>query len=362
MTALQEVEWEDCLLEPRHDPELERAVRKRVGVVPPALPYLTPCPWLAHSVYMINLHDSKLVHASFELSDLVFLAVSQDNSCRYCYAAQRAFLRLQGYPEDRIRRLEQDFFAAELDEHDRLAIDFAKSLSRANPLPSKADLKLLREAGFGEEEIKEVAFIATYTVFANRVTTLPAIPADGVEELASRWWVRLLGPLLARRLRRGKRRGSPEFLGAEQRVGPYSYLVLALDGLPLAQVLRGLLDAAWVSPILAPRAKALVFAVVARGLGATLAEHESVRLLGDGGLDGDRIEEILSQLASPILDPIEGAVLPLARESIRYRPSHIQRRAREVRQKLSVEQFVELVGITALANMVCRMETICGPS
>jgi AhpD family alkylhydroperoxidase len=361
MTTMQEVEWEDCLLEPRRDPDLEQEVRKRFGVVPPSLPYLTPCPWLART-YLINLDDSKLVHLSFELSDLVFLAVSQDNSCRYCYNAQRAMLRLQGYPEDRIQRLEQDFYVAELDEHDRLAIEFVRRLSRANPLPSGPELKLLQDAGFDEEEVKELAFRASFTVFGNRLTTLPAMPYDQVPALTSRWWVRLLRPLLARRIRQGQRRGSPEFLEPGQRIGPYSYLVLALDGLPVARVLRELLDAAWTSPILPPRTKALVFAVVARGLGASLAEREAVRLLTEDSLEQTQIEEILSHLASPILDAVESEILPLARESIRYRPVQIQRRAREVRQKLSVEQFIELVGVISLANMVCRMETICSPS
>ena len=53
------------------------------------------------------------------------------------------------------------------------------------------------------------------------------------------------------------------------------------------------------------------------------------------------------------------ASLPLARESIRYRPGTIQRHAREVRRQVTPEQFVELVGLIGVANMVCRLETIC---
>ena len=35
MTGLQDVEWEECPLEPRRDPELEREIRKAVGMVIP---------------------------------------------------------------------------------------------------------------------------------------------------------------------------------------------------------------------------------------------------------------------------------------------------------------------------------------
>ena len=147
----------------------------------------------------------------------------------------------------------------------------------------------------------------------------------------------------------------------QRKTGPYSYVVLALDGLPVARVLRELVDAAWASRVLASRTKALVFAIVARGVGSVLAEREAIRLLAEQGLAGDQIEGILSHLSSPLLDPAEKVILPLARASIRYDHAQIQRQAREVSQKLTQEQFVELLGVIGLANLVCRLETICGP-
>ena len=60
-----------------------------------------------------------------------------------------------------------------------------------------------------------------------------------------------------------------------------------------------------------------------------------------------------------MLDAVEATGLPLARESLRYRPGPIQRRSREVRKQLTAEQFVELVGLIGSANMVCRLETLC---
>jgi AhpD family alkylhydroperoxidase len=324
------------------------------------VPYLTPAPWVAR-LALTDLNNGGLVHTGFELTQLVFLVVSQDNSCRFCYDAQRALMRLLGFPEEQIERLQQDLFTAELDEHDRLAIDFARRLSRANPLPSRADLEALRDRGFSDGEIRELAFIAADTIVANRVTTIPAIPPGLIEQLTSRWWVRWVRPLIRRSLLRTRRRGVPEFLAPEQKQGPYSYMVLAFDGLPTAGILRGILDEAWASQILSRRTKALVFAVVARALGCTLAERESVRLLAAEGLDEAEVERVLSHLASPVLDPVESSLLPLARESIRYRPAQIQKRAREVREKLTAEQFVEAVGIMALANGFCRMEPVCEP-
>ncbi len=100
---------------------------------------------------------------------------------------------------------------------------------------------------------------------------------------------------------------------------------------------------------------------MARGVGSLRAEREAIRLLAEQGLAGDQIEVILSHLSSPLLDPAEKVMLPLARESIRYDHAQIQRQALEVSQKLTQEQFVELLGVIGLANLVCRLEPISGP-
>lgn len=41
---LKHVEWEACLIEPRHDRELERYVRSELDTVPPMVPYVVAAP------------------------------------------------------------------------------------------------------------------------------------------------------------------------------------------------------------------------------------------------------------------------------------------------------------------------------
>jgi len=113
--------------------------------------------------------------------------------------------------------------------------------------------------------------------------------------------------------------------------------------------------------VLPRRTKAFAFAVVARGLGCSLSEREAVRLLTAEGVTAAEIDATLAHLASPVLDPIEAAIVPFARETIWYRPVQIQRRARALRAQLTREQFLELVGITALANAVCRLSAVVVP-
>ena len=147
----------------------------------------------------------------------------------------------------------------------------------------------------------------------------------------------------------------PRTLKPEERTGPFSYAVLALDGLPLASTLRGALDQMWRSPILSARCKTLVFAVVARAIGCPRATQESLELLAAEGLAPDEVEEILSHLASPKLDPIESLVLPLARETVWIQAATMQRHARELQEQLSPAQFAEFIVVAALANSVCRL-------
>ncbi len=360
MRPIQEVEWEACLLEPRRDPALETEVRRALGDVPSGLRYFAASPWIARSLLSVNQYQVRLVHVDFPLADLVSLVVSQDNSCRYCYATQRMLMRLQGVPDGRIRQIEDDLHRAQLDPRERAALAFARELSRASPLATHASLQQLRDMGWSEPAIKELAFIAAADVYLNRVHTLPAIPPERIERLSVHWRLRWIAPFARRVLRAHQLRGAPEPLPEEMRRGPYAYLVLALEGLPAALALRRLLDAAFASPVLPPRTKALVFAVVARGLGCPLSEQEASRALRETGLSDDDVGDVLAHLASPKLGEVDAAVVPFARATIRYRPVDVQRHARRLREKMEPAQFLELMGISSLANAVCRLGVIAG--
>jgi AhpD family alkylhydroperoxidase len=358
VATMEDTEWEECVLEPIRKPEVERFLRKNLGASPPGLQGFWECPWILQFFIGVNFRKAMLAHTSFELADLIGLVVSQDNSCRYCFAEQRILLRATGMREAKIRRVEQDLATAELNERELLALEFARHLSRSNPLPTSGDRKALVDAGFSEDAVTELGVVAAVHVAANRIVTLPALPPQAMERYPDRWRMKLLGPLVRRLMESRSRKGRPESLAAGLRSGPFSTLILGLDGLPLARALREIVDEAWISPILPARTKALVVAVVARGIGAAASEREARHLLAEEGMESAEIDEVLAHLASPKLDRLEALGVPFARETIRYRPAQVQRRAREVREQLSGPQFLELVGIAALANLLCRLEGI----
>jgi AhpD family alkylhydroperoxidase len=353
---MRDIEWLDPLIEPQRSRELELFAKQRAGFVPPQIGCFAACPWLGQAT--VELPVAGRVHIHHELADMVALVVSQENSCRFCYASSRLLLRIAGMPEVRIRTLERDLETAQLDERTRLALDFARRLSRSNPPPSHADKQPLLEAGYGEAAIKELAFVAAENVFHNRWATLVAIPPEPRERLGQSWLVGLLRPLMARRIRAFRKQGRTEWLSDDLKRGPYTYLMVALDGLPGARILRGILDQAWASPHLSRRAKALIFAVIARGLGCSHSEREAFRLLAAEGLEADEADEILAHLGARGLDPIEARIVPYARETIWYQPALVQRQGRELQEHLSAAQFLEAIGIASLANMLCRLAIV----
>ena len=353
MGALDAVEWEACLLEPVQNREAWRFLRRELGMVPPAWRYFLDSAWLTRAAARLNVVIIPMLRMPLELSEMVALVVSQESSCRYCYAATRTAMRILGFPDARIRRLEEDFLSADITPQEKVALEFARCVARGSPLATCREVRPLFDAGFEPDAAKELAFFATLHVFFNRLSTLPALPPQQVD-IANRWKVRLLRPLIASHVR-PHRAARPEFLSRPQREGPFAELVNALDGLPAAARLRAVIDDAWGSPALSRRAKGLVFAVVARGIGCALSEREAVRLLVGQGMAAADVEHALTHLSGTDLDAHERAAVSLARESIWYRPAPLQRHVQSIRPLFTREQFVELIGVAALANMVCRL-------
>ncbi len=359
MSLLGEVEWEPCLLPPRPDPALAERLEQRYRRVPGSLVYFSACPELFEASTALSMCFTDPVHLEHDLCDMVGSVVSQDHSCRYCYAVQRAILRGVGFSEERIRRIADEALSDEHPPKVRAALEFARRVSRSNPLPTAADAKQLEEHGYSDMEIKELAaLIAVHTCF-NRISTLPALPPSGYESLPDRWYVKLLRPFYTLYIHRTvRRRAEPRMLRDDEKQGPFSEVICALDGLPVAGDLRRMLDLLCNSGALPKRTKALIFAVIGRALGCQTSEVECSRIAVEAGVDQSTVDDVLDHLSSPSLSEDERLLLPLARETVWYEPAPLQRRAREACDRLTTEQFIEFVLCAATANMMCRLGVI----
>jgi AhpD family alkylhydroperoxidase len=158
--AIEQTEWEPSFLNPVADASLEASLRKENGgSLPPGTRHISRCPWLARSPALFNWFQGRLLHIDINLAQMLALVVSQDNSCRYCFAAHRILTRFAGMSETQIRRLEQDLLTTELPPPEQQAIAFARRLSRSTPILVQADLEPLTAYGWSDMAIREMALV-----------------------------------------------------------------------------------------------------------------------------------------------------------------------------------------------------------
>jgi AhpD family alkylhydroperoxidase len=347
---LGEIEWGEALLPPVVLPEWEAEAKQRFGGASDYLRRLAPVPWLRRTAAMWQLYPIR--HIPLRLADLIFLVVSQENSCRYCYGAARAHLRILGYSERTIGQIERELQLAELDRKDQTFLRFCRQLARSNPRPAQAERDEMLAAGFASEQIAEAAFLVAAHSFHNRIATFIAAPPVLVYERLGRSWVgRLLRPMLAV----ANRRSIPVPDARPATGAAFEPVLRPLANLPAAFLLQEALASAFDSPVLSRRIKVLVFAVVARILECRFCSPEAMRLLEIEGFAAAEAEACLSTLASERLDATETAILQWARETVRYQPLAIQKRTRALYERIGAHATLEAVGVAALANSTVRI-------
>jgi alkylhydroperoxidase family enzyme len=358
MTQLNEIPWAEPLLPPDMDPAWEAELKRRGGNGSEVDRRIAPLPWLREACLGINIGQASELSA--HLFNVASLVTAQENACRYCYGANRAYLKFLGYSESYIRRIEQEVHLADLNERERALVSFCRSLARSRPRPPRAELEALLRQGYTRAAAYEIALWIALGCFYNRVTILIATPPEaGFEGLANgpkALWFALIGPLQRRqaeRRRRGPRDASltPAVLGA----GPYGAVLALLEGLPGARIMKDALDGAFSSPVLSRTAKALMFGVVARSLDCKPSEAEARRLAAAEGFDDAAFDQALATLECPRLPAAESELLRWVRNTVHIQTAPAQARTRELAQAIGRPAVLEAVGVAALANATVRL-------
>ncbi len=101
--------------------------------------------------------------------EMIAVAVSATNRCYYCLVAHGAAVRkLSGDPQLG-EMLAFNYRVAELDDRQRLMLDFAVLLTEAPHEVTADDRDGLREVGFTDEDIFDIAETAAFFNYTNRV-------------------------------------------------------------------------------------------------------------------------------------------------------------------------------------------------
>ena len=145
---------------------------ERLGFVPNVLRVfaLRPEHLLGWWSYYDNLMrgESGLTKAQREM---IAVVVSATNRCHYCIVSHSAALRKLIEDPVLTDQLATGYKYAPLDEKDRAMLDFAVKLTEESDRCSEDDVDALRQAGWSDEEIMDIAQVAAMFNFTNRLAS-----------------------------------------------------------------------------------------------------------------------------------------------------------------------------------------------
>ena len=103
--------------------------------------------------------------------EMLAVVVSTANRCHYCIVSHSAALRkLTGDPV-LVEQLATNHKYARLEPKERAMLDFAVKLTEASAACTEQDVEALRDAGWSDEEIMDIAQVAAMFNFTNRLAS-----------------------------------------------------------------------------------------------------------------------------------------------------------------------------------------------
>ena len=103
--------------------------------------------------------------------EMIAVVVSSINRCWYCQVAHGAAVRaLSGKPELG-EAMVMNFRMADLDARQRAMLEFAEKVTKASATVEEADRQALRDVGFSDRDIWDIANVVGFFNMTNRVAS-----------------------------------------------------------------------------------------------------------------------------------------------------------------------------------------------
>ncbi|NRP59399.1 peroxidase-related enzyme [Marinobacterium sp. xm-d-564] len=103
--------------------------------------------------------------------EMIAVAVSSSNRCYYCQVAHGAAVRDYSGDPTLGELLVMNYRAAELSERERAMLDFAVKITETPHAIVEADRQALRDVGFSDLDIWDIANVAGFYNMSNRVAS-----------------------------------------------------------------------------------------------------------------------------------------------------------------------------------------------
>lgn len=154
---------------PRDVSDRIEAETERAGFTPNVFPAFAYRP--SHFRAFFAYHDALVEDTALEREEIemIIVAVSGANDCYYCIVAHGALLRIYGDDPLLADQLAANHRAADLSETHRAMLDVAVKLTESPGRVDSADLERLREVGFSEKAVWDIASVTAYYNLSNRM-------------------------------------------------------------------------------------------------------------------------------------------------------------------------------------------------
>ena len=103
--------------------------------------------------------------------EMIAVAVSSENHCFYCLTAHGAAVRQLSSDPELGELLVMNWRAAGLSPRQRAMLSFATKITKASHEIEEADRQALRDAGFSDRDIWDIAAVASFFNMSNRMAS-----------------------------------------------------------------------------------------------------------------------------------------------------------------------------------------------
>jgi uncharacterized peroxidase-related enzyme len=107
--------------------------------------------------------------------EMIVVAVSSYNQCQYCVVAHGAILRIRAKNPLIADQVAANFRKADVTPKQRAMLEFALKITREANVVDEADSVALRDLGFTDDDIWDIAAIAAFFGMSNRMANFTAL-------------------------------------------------------------------------------------------------------------------------------------------------------------------------------------------
>ncbi len=106
---------------------------------------------------------------------MIVVATSSDNGCQYCVIAHGAILRIRAKSPTIADQISVNHRKADITPRQKAMLDFALKVSNDSRTICDADFEALREHGFSDEDIWDIAGISAFFAMSNRMANFTSM-------------------------------------------------------------------------------------------------------------------------------------------------------------------------------------------